>query len=152
MMPTRNAIGAQAQGFIIYDKLVLPILKAFAQYTQYMLPEVLYIFSLCVVSERSVTVTKSGPVILPADNSLRCPARIFMWSECILVHGYQYSGELYYLILEAETMEEVKSFIKFILSCQTAKCRTLEIYEVNSNVVHIFFMLYPCLQTACVFS
>ena len=49
-MPTRNAIGAQAQDFIVYDKLLLPILQAFAQNTQYMLPEVLYIFSLCVVS------------------------------------------------------------------------------------------------------
>ena len=49
-MPTRNAVGAQAQGFTVYDNLLLPILQAFAQYTQYMLLEVLYIFSLCVVS------------------------------------------------------------------------------------------------------
>jgi hypothetical protein len=99
-MPTRNAIGAHAQGFIIYDKLPLPILKACAQYTQYMVPEVLYIFSLCVGAEKSVTVTNSSPVILPADKSLGCPARIVTWSECILVHSYQYCGELYHLILE----------------------------------------------------
>jgi len=133
-MPTMNVIGAHAQGFIVYNKLLLPILKAFAQCTQYMLPEVLYIFSLCVVSEQSVTVTNSNPVILPADNSLSSPARIVMWSECILVYGYQYSGELCCLILEAEKMEEVKSSIKFILSCQTAKCHTLEGYEVNSHI------------------
>lgn len=66
-MPTRNAISAHAQGFMVYDKLLLPILKAFQQYTQYMLPEVLYVCMLCIVAEQSVTVTNSSQVIPPAS-------------------------------------------------------------------------------------
>jgi hypothetical protein len=107
-MPTRNTIGAR--------------------YTQYMLPEVLYVFSLCVVAEQFVTVTNSSPV----DSSLHCPAGIITWSVCILVHGYQYSGELCHLILEVEKMEEVKSSIKYIHSYETAQCHMLEGYEVDS--------------------
>ena len=121
-MRTRVAIGAPAQGFMVYDKLLLPILKAFAQYIQYMLPVVLYVCMLCVVAEQSVTVTNSNQVIPPVDSSLHCSAGIIMWSVCIIVHCYQYSGELCYLILEVEKMEEVKSSIKFILSCEDAQC------------------------------
>ena len=79
-MRTRNAIGAPAQGFMVYDKLLLPILKAFAQYTQYMLPAVLYVCTLCIVAEQSVTVITSNQVIAPVDSSLQCPAGIIMWS------------------------------------------------------------------------
>jgi len=46
-MPTRSVIGAHAQGFVEYDRLLLPILKAFAKYTQYMLPEVLCSRTVC---------------------------------------------------------------------------------------------------------
>jgi len=122
MMRTRNALGAPAQGFMVYDKLLLPILKAFAQYTQYMLPAVLYVCTLCIVAEQSVTVINSSQVIPPVDSSLQCPAGIIMWSVCITVHGYQYSGELCYLILEVQKMEEVKSSIKFVVSCEAAQC------------------------------
>jgi hypothetical protein len=131
MMPPRNAICTHAQGFIVYDKLLLPILKAFAQYTQYLLPEMLYVCSLCVVAKQSVTVTNSSRVIRPVDSSLRCPAGIILWSVCIIVHGYQYSGKLC-CILEVKKMEEVKSSLEFILSCETAQCHMLEGYEVNS--------------------
>lgn len=115
MMPTRNAICAHAQGFMVYDKLLLPILKAFAHYTQYLLPEVLYVCSVCVVAEQSVAVSNrlfcyySSQVIRPVNSSLRCPAGIMMWSVCIIVYGYQYSGELCSFILEVNKMEEVKS-------------------------------------------
>jgi hypothetical protein len=103
---------------MVYDKLLLPILKAFAQYTQHMLPAVLYVCTLCIVAEQSVNVINSSQAIPPVDSSIQCPAGIIMWSVCIIVHGYQYSGELYYLILEVEKIEEVKSSIKFILSCE----------------------------------
>jgi len=78
-----------------------------------MLPEVMYVCMLCIVAEQSVTITNS---------SLWCPAGIITWSVCIIVPGYQYFGEFYYLILEVEKMEEVKSSIKFILSCEAAQC------------------------------
>jgi len=63
-MPTRNAIGAHAQGFMVYDKLLLPILKD-SHSTLNILPEMLYVCTLCIVAEQSVTVSNSSQVIPP---------------------------------------------------------------------------------------
>jgi hypothetical protein len=65
MFPARYAKDVHVQDFVLNDKFLLPILKAFTQCTHFLsLPKILDIFSLCVLLEQSVASTNSSPAVL----------------------------------------------------------------------------------------
>jgi hypothetical protein len=70
MIPDRNAADAHAQGFVVNEKLILPILKAFSQYTHSLnVTRNTWTFLVCVIVEQSVAPTNSNPLVPTIANS-----------------------------------------------------------------------------------
>lgn len=72
MISAKNVTDVLSHCFVVHDKFILPILKAFIYtLTHYIQHEIFYVFSLCVVAELFVAPLSSHPFVphLPIFNT-----------------------------------------------------------------------------------
>ena len=64
MISAKNVTGVLSHCFVVHDKFILPIPKAFIYtLTHYIQHEIFYVFSLCVVAELFVAPLSSHPFV-----------------------------------------------------------------------------------------